>query len=179
MSLLPLLLAGAALLAGPTPEPVPTTSFHALTTRTLEGKPQPLSAYRGKVVLVVNVASACGLTPQYAGLQKLHETYQAKGLVVMGFPCNQFGEQESGSAEQIQAFCTGTYGVSFPMMEKVEVKGPGQSPVYRFLTAHHPVPAWNFAKYLVGRDGQVIQAFGPRTTPEDKDLRAAVEAALK
>ncbi len=178
MSIRAFLLAGIATVMPAAPEP-PPPSLHALTVRTLEGKPQALAAYRGKVVLVVNVASACGLTPQYAGLQKLHEAYRDRGLVVLGFPCNQFAGQEPGTAEQIQAFCRGTYGVTFPMMEKVDVKGPAQSPVYRFLTAKHPVPAWNFAKYLVGRNGQVIQAFSPRITPEDGSLVAALEAALK
>ncbi|BDU70795.1 glutathione peroxidase [Geothrix oryzae] len=154
-------------------------SLHELTLNTLEGKPQSLAAYKGKVVLAVNVASECGYTPQYAGLQKLYREYKDRGLVVLGFPCNQFGGQEPGSAAQIESFCQKNYGVTFPLFEKLEVKGPGQAPVYQFLTAKHGEPAWNFHKYLVGKDGQVIQAFGSKVTPDGPELKAALEAALK
>jgi glutathione peroxidase len=154
-------------------------SLHELTLNTLGGKPQPLAAFKGKVVLAVNVASACGYTPQYAGLQKLHTEYRDRGLVVLGFPCNQFGGQEPGTAAQIESFCQVNYGVTFPLFEKLDVKGADQAPLYRFLTAKHGEPAWNFHKYLVGKDGQVIQAFPSKVAPDSAELRAAIEAALK
>jgi glutathione peroxidase len=154
-------------------------SLHELTANTLAGKPQPLAAYKGKVVLVVNVASECGFTPQYAGLEKLFEEYAPKGLVVLGFPSNDFGAQEPGSADQIATFCKKNYGVTFPMFEKIATHGASQSPVYKFLTAKHGEPKWNFHKYLVGKDGQVKQAFASNVAPESKDLRGAIDAALK
>ncbi|MEI6472107.1 MAG: glutathione peroxidase [Holophagaceae bacterium] len=154
-------------------------SLHELTLNTLDGRPQALSAYKGKVVLAVNVASECGYTPQYEGLQKLAADYADRGLVVLGFPCNQFGAQEPGTPAQIGAFCQKNYGVTFPLFEKVNVKGPAQAQVYQFLTAHHGEPAWNFHKYLVGRDGQVIKAFPSKVTPGGAELRAAIEAALR
>ncbi|HJV21331.1 MAG TPA: glutathione peroxidase [Holophagaceae bacterium] len=154
-------------------------SLHELTANRLDGKPQALSAYQGKVVLVVNVASECGYTPQYAGLEKLYQAYRAKGFEILGFPCNQFGGQEPGSAAQIQSFCQKNFGVTFPLFEKVEVKGAGKSPVYAFLTAQHGEPKWNFHKILVGKDGQVIAAFPSSVEPEGPELKAALEAALK
>nr|WP_243295308.1 glutathione peroxidase [Geothrix sp. SG198] len=154
-------------------------SLHEITLRTLDGKPQSLAAYQGKVVLAVNVASECGFTPQYAGLQKLYADYKDRGLVVLGFPCNQFGAQEPGTAAQIESFCQKNYGVTFPLFEKLDVKGAHQAPVYQFLTAKHGEPAWNFHKYLVGKDGQVLQAFPSKVAPDSADLRAAIEAALK
>ncbi|WP_243318629.1 glutathione peroxidase [Geothrix paludis] len=154
-------------------------SLHEITLRTLDGKSQSLAAYKGKVVLAVNVASECGFTPQYAGLQKLYADYKDRGLVVLGFPCNQFGAQEPGTAAQIESFCQKNYGVTFPLFEKLDVKGAHQAPVYQFLTAKHGEPAWNFHKYLVGKDGQVLQAFPSKVAPESADLRAAIEAALK
>nr|WP_243288498.1 glutathione peroxidase [Geothrix terrae] len=154
-------------------------SLHEITLRTLDGKPQSLAAYKGKVVLAVNVASECGFTPQYAGLQKLYADYKDRGLVVLGFPCNQFGAQEPGTAAQIESFCQKNYGVTFPLYEKLDVKGAHQAPVYQFLTAKHGEPAWNFHKYLVGKDGQVLQAFPSKVAPDSPDLRAAIESALK
>jgi glutathione peroxidase len=154
-------------------------SLYDITLNTLEGKPQSLTAYKGKVVLAVNVASECGYTPQYAGLQKLYSEQKGRGLVILGFPCNQFGGQEPGSAPDIETFCQKNYGVTFPLFEKLEVKGAGQAPVYRFLTAGHGEPAWNFHKYLVGKDGQVIQAFGSKVAPDSPELKAAIEAALR
>jgi glutathione peroxidase len=154
-------------------------SFFDLSANTLEGKPQPLSTYKGKVALVVNTASACGKTPQYAGLEKLWNEYEKKGVVVLGFPSNDFGKQEPGSAKEIREFCNLKYRVTFPMFEKVVTKGDGQSPVYQFLTSKHGSPKWNFHKYLVGKDGQVIREFDSGVVPEDKDLRAAIDAALK
>jgi len=158
---------------------VPAESLHELKTTTLGGAPADLSDYRGKVVLAVNVASECGLTPQYAGLQALHDALAPRGFTVLGFPSNEFGGQEPGSPEQIQTFCSRNYGVTFPMFSKLETKpGPGQSPVYQFLTSGRPAPAWNFAKYLVGKDGKTVQFFDSKVTPEDPGLRAAIEQAL-
>jgi glutathione peroxidase len=131
------------------------------------------------VLLVVNTASECGNTPQYAGLEKLFEEYKGKGLVVLGFPSNDFGGQEPGSEQDIKKFCSTRYHVTFPMFQKVKTKGEGQSPVYQFLTHNEDVPEWNFHKYLVSKDGQVLRSFKARVQPEDKDLRAAIEAALK
>jgi glutathione peroxidase len=153
-------------------------SFFDLSTRTLDGTPQPLSAYRGKVVLVVNTASECGFTPQYAGLERLHEEYGPKGFAVLGFPSNDFGGQEPGTPAEIADFCSTRYGVSFPLFEKVVTKGSGQSPVYAFLTKAHGEPKWNFHKYLVGKDGQVVAAFPSKVTPESAELRTAIDAAL-
>lgn len=154
-------------------------SLYELKTNTLEGKPADLSIYKGRVALVVNVASACGLTPHYAGLQKLHDEMADRGFTVLGFPSNQFGGQEPGTPQQIRDFCTTKFDVSFPLFEKVEVKkGPGQSSVWQFLTANHAEPNWNFTKYLVGKDGNVLKRFEPTTTPEDAELRKEIEAAL-
>jgi glutathione peroxidase len=169
---------GLALGAAPMPKEKVPMSLHEITVKSLDGNPAPLSAYKGKVVLAVNVASECGFTPQYAGLEWLYETYKDRGLVVLGFPCNQFGAQEPGSPEAIQAFCSTKFKVTFPMMEKVEVKGPGQAPVYAFLTQGFGEPKWNFHKYLVGKDGRVVQAFPSKVEPESKELKEAVEAAL-
>ncbi|HJU83552.1 MAG TPA: glutathione peroxidase [Holophagaceae bacterium] len=180
MNLRPLFLAACAALAAQSPAPRrPAMSFFDLSASTLKGQPQAFSAFKGKVVLAVNVASECGYTPQYEGLEKLYTRFKDKGLVVLGFPCNQFGGQEPGSAAQIEQFCAVKFGVKFPLFEKVDVKGPGQSPVYAFLTAKHGEPKWNFHKYLVGRDGQVIQAYGSAVEPESAELVAAIEAALK
>jgi len=172
-------IALAACLALPATERKAPMSLHEITLNTLDGRPQPLGAYQGKVVLAVNVASECGFTPQYAGLQKLYTDYKDRGLVVLGFPCNQFGAQEPGTAAQIGAFCQTNYGVTFPLFEKLDVKGAHQAPVYQFLTAKHGEPAWNFHKYLVGKDGQVLQAFPSKVAPDSAELRAAIEAALR
>ena len=155
------------------------TSLHDLTVNTLSGKPQSLSAYKGKVLLVVNTASECGYTPQYAGLEKLYEQYKDKGLVILGFPSNEFGGQEPGTAEQIATFCKKNYGVTFPMFEKSVTKaGAQQSPVFKFLTAKQPEPKWNFTKYLVGKDGQVKAMFPSKVTPESAELRSAIDGEL-
>ncbi|MEZ5979665.1 MAG: glutathione peroxidase [Planctomycetota bacterium] len=155
-------------------------SFFDLDTATLAGKPQKLADFEGKVVLVVNTASKCGLTPQYAKLQELYEKYAERGLVVLGFPCNQFMGQEPGSADEIAQFCQANYGVTFPMMQKVDVKaGDGQSPIYGLLgTRTGELPDWNFAKYLVSRDGSKITFFGARTDPTGDELTKAIEALL-
>jgi glutathione peroxidase len=155
-------------------------SFHDFSAERLTGGQFDFSELRGKALLVVNVASECGLTPQYAGLQDLYETYGERGLVVLGFPSNDFGGQEPGTHEQIQAFCSENYGVSFPMFAKVRTKaGDDQSPIYAFLGgATGSLPGWNFGKYLVDTDGRVLRFFDSRTTPKDPELIAAIEAAL-
>ena len=157
-----------------------TGTFYDLKTETLVGsKPADLGAYRGKVTLVVNVASYCGYTPQYKGLEKLHRELQPKGFAVLGFPSNDFGEQEPGTAQEIAEFCKLTYDVTFPMFAKVVTRsGAGQSPIYQFLGRTGHLPAWNFAKYLVGRNGQVIAFFPSEVTPESAQLRTAIERAL-
>lgn len=155
------------------------TSLYELETRTLDGKAAPLARYKGKVTLVVNTASQCGYTPQYAGLQKLHDELQGRGFSVLGFPSNDFGGQEPGSAQEIATFCQRNYGVSFPMFAKIVTKaGPDQSPVYGFLGATGDLPAWNFSKYLVGKDGRVRAFFPSKVTPDDPQLRKAIEEAL-
>ena len=175
------LLLGAALAVLPTAMPDAQTpaSFYDLSTTTLDGKPAPLSSYKGKVTLVVNTASQCGYTPQYAGLQKLHDQMKDKGFSVLGFPSNDFGGQEPGSAQEIATFCQRNYGVSFPMFSKVVTKaGPAQSPLYGFLGASGQLPGWNFSKYLVGKDGKVKAFFPSNVTPEDAALRKAIADAL-
>jgi len=154
-------------------------SLHEFTVPGLDGKALPLAAYEGKVVLVVNVASECGFTPQYAGLEWLYETYKDKGFTVLGFPCNQFGGQEPGSPEAIQSFCSTKFHVTFPMAAKVDVKGKDQAKVYTFLTTGFEEPKWNFHKYLVGKDGKVIKAYPSKVEPESAEMKADVEAALK
>ena len=154
--------------------------LYSMSAPALDGANVDLAKYRGKVALVVNVASECGFTPQYAGLEKLWKEYGGKGLVVLGFPSNEFGGQEPGDAAAIRAFCTKNYGVTFPLFAKVEVKkGAGQSPVYRYLTtATGKEPNWNFCKYLVGKDGSVVKFWQSKTAPESADLRGAIDAAL-
>lgn len=154
-------------------------SFYELKTKTLQGEPADLSQYAGKVALVVNVASQCGFTPQYAGLQSLQEEMKGQGLVVLGFPSNDFGGQEPGSAEEIATFCKKNYGVTFPMFTKVVTKkGPDQSPIYAFLGASGDLPSWNFCKYLIGKDGKVVQFFPSKVEPGATELREAIEKAL-
>ena len=155
------------------------SSFYDLKTNTLEGKPADLAMYRGKVSLVVNVASKCGFTPQYEGLEKLQKDMQSKNFNVLGFPSNDFGGQEPGTAAEIGDFCRLTYGVTFPMFEKVVTKaGTGQSPIYSFLGASGNLPAWNFSKYVVGKDGKIVAFFPSKVTPEDPMLRDAIAKAL-
>jgi len=153
-------------------------SFFDLKARALDGQDQPMSAYRDKVLLVVNTASKCGFTPQYAGLEKVWQDFRERGLVVLGFPSNDFGGQEPGSAEEIREFCDRRFRVTFPMFAKVRTKGEDQSPVFAFLTAAHSRPRWNFYKYLVGRDGQVLDHFISFTRPGSGRVRRAVEKAL-
>jgi glutathione peroxidase len=158
------------------------TTVYDFSAVPISGKTTALKKYKGKVLLIVNTASACGFTPQFAGLETLHQTYHAKGLVVLGFPCNQFGAQDSGSNEEISAFCQLNYGVSFPMMAKIEVNGPGADPLYQWLTREAPgllgskAIKWNFTKFLVGRNGAVLKRYAPTDTPES--LASDIEAAL-
>ena len=155
------------------------TSFYDLKTHTLDGKPADLGMYKGKVSLVVNVASKCGYTPQYDGLEKLHKEMKGKDFNVLGFPSNDFGNQEPGTAEEIITFCKATYGVTFPMFEKVVTKaGNGQSPIYSFLGTSGNLPAWNFSKYVIGRDGNIVAFFPSKVTPDATELRAAIDTAL-
>ena len=152
---------------------------HPVTT--LDGSDADLHDYEGKVALVVNVASKCGLTPQYEGLEKLQKTYADQGFTVLGFPCNQFLGQEPGTNEEIAEFCRTTYGIDFPMTSKVDVKGDDAHPFYKWAVSAVGEPAepvWNFHKLLVGKDGTLINVFGPRTDPQDPEVVAAIEAAL-
>src|SRR5687767_4248345 len=156
-----------------------TASFYDVKTETLQGKPADLSAYRGTVTLVVNTASECGYTPQYEGLERLHKELSPKGFSVLGFPSNDFGGQEPGTAQQIAEFCRKNYGVTFPMFAKVSTRpGPGQSPVYAFLGRSGVLPKWNFAKYVIGKDGRVVATFPSDVTPESAVLRGAIMNAL-
>jgi len=155
-------------------------TLFSFKVQSLAGSPVDLAEYRGKAVLVVNVASKCGYTPQYADLEAVWKEFKDKGLVVIGFPCNDFGGQEPGSSSEIGEFCRKNYGVTFPMMSKVQTKaGDGQSAVYAFLSAATgKLPSWNFGKYLVGRDGVPIAFFGSGVKPTGEELRAAIEKAL-
>ena len=147
------------------------SKFQDFQIKSLSGDDHQLSATDGKVVLAVNVASKCGLTPQYTGLEKLHESLGGQGFTVVGFPCNQFGAQEPGSPEEIQAFCSTTYGLTFPLTEKIDVNGDGRHAVYTFLTDAFPGDIeWNFEKFLIDRDGHVVKRYPPQTAPEDPVL---------
>ena len=160
------------------------TNIYDFTMQDIDGNTVSLSSFKGKVLLVVNVASKCGFTDQYAGLEKLYKTYKDKGLVVLGFPANDFLRQEPGTDAEIKNFCTLTYGVTFPMFSKITVKGKDIHPLYDFLTSKETNPdfggklSWNFNKFLVGRDGVITGRFGARTKPDDKKLVEAIEAAL-
>ena len=161
------------------PSGASVTSFYDFKIKTLEGKPADLGMYKGKVSLVVNVASKCGYTPQYEGLEKLQKEKGGKDFNVLGFPSNDFGGQEPGTAEEIVTFCKLTYGVTFPMFEKVVTKaGPEQSPVYSFLGASGNLPAWNFSKYVVDKNGTIVAFFPSKVTPESPELLAAIDKAL-
>jgi len=150
----------------------------------IDGKTVDLEDYEGNVVLVVNTASRCGLTPQYAGLQQMYDKYKDKGFVILGFPCNQFGRQEPGTESEIKQFCSTKYNVSFPMFSKIEVNGDGADPLYKYLTSKDAKPAgngdisWNFEKFLIDREGNLIHRFAPRTKPTDDQLVKAVEGEL-
>ncbi|HET6359085.1 glutathione peroxidase [Streptomyces sp.] len=159
-------------------------TLYDIPLRTLTGEPTSLADYEGKAVLLVNVASKCGLTPQYAGLERLQKQYGEQGFSVVGVPCNQFAGQEPGSAEEIESFCSATYGVTFPMLEKSDVNGDGRHPLYAELTKVADAEGeagdvqWNFEKFLIGKDGQVVSRIRPRTEPEDPAVIAAIEALL-
>ena len=154
-------------------------SFYDLKTTSLDGKPSDLGQFRGKVSLVVNVASQCGYTPQYAGLEKLHRELKGKGFNVLGFPSNDFGGQEPGTAQEIATFCRTNYDVTFPMFEKLVTKrGAGQSPIYAFLGTSGKLPAWNFSKYVIDKQGRITAFFPSEVTPEDPALRSAITKAL-
>ena len=160
------------------------TTLNQFTVHRIDGAALALSTLTGQVVLIVNTASACGFTPQFAGLQTLHDTYGARGLAVLGFPCNQFGGQDPGSPEQIQSFCQLNYGVTFPMMAKVCVNGDQADPLFQWLKTEAPgllgsqAIKWNFTKFLVGRDGRVIRRYAPQDTPSKlaRDIEAALQA---
>lgn len=159
-------------------------SAYDFEATSITGQAVPLSDYRGKVLLIVNTASACGFTPQYAGLQALHEQYGERGLVVLGFPCNQFGSQEKGSESEIASFCDLNFGVRFPLMGKIDVNGANAHPLYRWLTAEAPgvlgtkAIKWNFTKFLIGKDGVVLRRYAPSDKPEalEDDIERALTA---
>jgi glutathione peroxidase len=159
-------------------------SIHDITINTLQGDPGSLGDYKGKAVLIVNVASKCGLTPQYEGLERIHEQYAGRGFTVLGIPCNQFGAQEPGSPEEIATFCSTTYGVTFPMTEKIEVNGEGRHALYDQLTATDDAEGkagdiqWNFEKFLISPEGEIVARFRPLTEPEAEELTSAIEASL-
>src|SRR5262249_26159534 len=161
------------------------SSVQEFSMKRIDGKSVPLSDFKGQVMLIVNVASQCGYTYQYEGLEKLYETYKSQGFVIAGFPANNFGEQEPGTDSEIQTFCKSKYGVTFPMFSKISVAGGDQAPLYRFLTdrgANSKTGGeiqWNFTKFLIDRDGKVIQRFEPAVEPQAQEVISAIEAALK
>jgi len=158
--------------------------LHDFTMKTIDGDSRSLGDFAGKAVLVVNVASKCGLTPQYADLQALHEEYAPRGFAVLGFPCNQFAGQEPGTDAEVKTFCTTSYGTTFPMFSKIDVNGPARAPLYAWLTSEATQPdgagdiKWNFAKFVVGKDGRVVARFDPTTKPTAPEVKQAVEHAL-
>lgn len=157
-------------------------SVHEFKMKSIDGKDVELSEYKGKVLLIVNVASQCGLTPQYEQLQALHEKYKDKGLVVIGVPCNQFGGQEPGTEAEIKQFCDSKYKVSFPMMSKVDVNGSKEDPLYKYLKSNSEKKdniSWNFEKFVVGKDGKVAARFAPRTKPDADEVVTVIDAELK
>jgi glutathione peroxidase len=172
-----LLLLGTVVVAG-------EKSIHDFTMNSIDGEPTPLSKFQGKVVLVVNVASRCGFTPQYAALEKVYEQYKDRGFVIVGFPANNFGGQEPGTNQEIKTFCSTKYKVTFPMMAKVSVKGEDKTPLYQFLTDKTANPQtggeiqWNFTKFLIAPDGHPVARFEPNVTPDDPQVSAAIEKEL-
>jgi len=159
-------------------------SIYDFTLNSIDGKPMPLADFKGKVILVVNVASRCGFTPQYSALESIYEKYKDQGFVILGFPANNFGSQEPGTNAEIKKFCSAKYNVTFPMYAKVSVKGDDQTPLYKYLTeSANPTVAgeikWNFTKFLVDRNGRVVQRFEPETTPDSRQVTSAIEKSLK
>jgi len=170
-----LLMAGTLLAA---------TGIYTFTLDSIDGKPAPLVDYKGKVVMIVNVASQCGYTPQYSALESIYEKYKDQGFVILGFPANNFGAQEPGTNDEIKTFCTRKYSVSFPMYAKISVRGDDQAPLYQYLTKDTPKHIrgdikWNFTKFLVDRNGNVVERFEPAVTPDSKEVIAAIEKQLK
>jgi glutathione peroxidase len=160
------------------------SGIYGFTLNSIDGKPAPLADYKGKVVLIVNVASQCGYTPQYSALESIYEKYKDQGFVILGFPANNFGAQEPGTNEEIKTFCTRKYSVTFPMYSKISVKGVDQAPLYSYLTKETGSGIsgdikWNFTKFLVDRNGNVVQRFEPAVTPDSKDVAGAIEKQLK
>jgi len=173
----------AATLVQPT-RAADTKSIYDFTLKSIDGQPTPLSSFHGKVVMLVNVASRCGFTPQYTALESIYEKYKSRGLVIVGIPANNFMGQEPGTNEEIKTFCTKKYNVSFPMMSKVSVKGDDKTPLYQFLTSKSADPKlggeiqWNFTKFLFDRNGNPVARFEPATTPDSPEVTAAIESAL-
>jgi glutathione peroxidase len=160
------------------------SAVYSFTLNSIDGTPAPLADYKGKVVLLVNVASQCGYTPQYSALEAIYEKYKDRGFVILGFPANNFGAQEPGTNEEIKTFCTRKYSVTFPMYSKISVKGADQAPLYAYLTKETPAGIageikWNFTKFLVDRDGKVVQRFESAVTPDSQEVVAAIEKELK
>ena len=160
------------------------SSLYSFTLNSIDGKPAPLAEYKGKVVLIVNVASQCGYTPQYSALEAIYEKYKDQGFVILGFPANNFGAQEPGTNEEIKTFCSRKYSVKFPMYAKISVKGDDQAPLYAYLTKHTSPGItgdikWNFTKFLVDKNGNVVQRFEPAVTPDSKEVTSAIEKQLK
>lgn len=157
-------------------------TIHDIKVKDIDGKDTSLNAYKGKVLLIVNVASKCGLTPQYKALEALQQKYKDKGLTVLGFPCNQFGGQEPGTNDEIKQFCSSKYNVTFPLFDKIDVNGEKRHPLYVALAGKEsPFPGdikWNFNKFLIGKDGKILKRFEPRTTPDSPEVTQAIEAAL-
>lgn len=159
----------------------PAGTIYGFTMKTIDGKDKPLADYKGKVLLIVNTASLCGFTPQYEGLERLHERYRDKGLCVLGFPANEFGSQEPGTDSEIQEFCRTKFSITFDLFSKIVVKGPGIHPLYKFLTTesgHNGDIPWNFTKFLVDKAGRVVGRFGPQVDPLSKPLTSKIEALL-
>ena len=161
---------------------IPAEPIQKIAFKDSSGKETSLAAYKGKVLLIVNVASKCGLTPQYKALEALQQKYKAQGFTVLGFPCNQFGGQEPGTNEEIQNFCSSKYNVTFPILDKLEVNGENRAPLYVALAGKEsPYPGdikWNFGKFLIGRDGKIIKRFEPKTTPDSPEVTQAIDGAL-
>lgn len=163
----------------------PAASVYDYSLKTIDGSPESLGSFKGKAILIVNVASKCGYTPQYAGLQSLYAKYKDRGFVILGFPANNFGAQEPGTNAEIKTFCSRTYKVTFPMFAKVSVKGEDKTPLYQFLTDQSPNTSthgdikWNFTKFLIGTDGRILARFEPDVTPDSPEMQKAVESALR